>query len=61
MTGAMGIIGQTMVPLVGESVKDPVVSSYVIAGLPAFAILTAFILANWAYQGAMPFYNAMMF
>src|SRR5512141_2411465 len=61
MTGAMGIIGQTMIPLVGESVKDPVVSSYVIAGLPAFAILTAFIIANWAYQGAMPFYNAMMF
>jgi UMF1 family MFS transporter len=61
MTGAMGIIGQTMIPLVGESVKDPVATSYVIAGLPAFAILTAFILANWAYQGAMPFYNAMMF
>ncbi|HEX6574603.1 MAG TPA: MFS transporter [Gemmatimonadaceae bacterium] len=61
MTAIMGIIGQTMVPLVGTSVIDPVTDSYVLAGLPAFAILTAFILANWAYQGAMPFYNAMMF
>ena len=61
MTAAMGVIGQTMIPLVGESVLDPVVSTYVLAGLPAFAILAAFIIANWAYQGAMPFYNAMMF
>ena len=61
MTAAMGIIGQTTVPLVGEAVIDPVVSEYVIAGIPALAILTAFIVANWAYQGAMPFYNAMMF
>jgi len=61
MTAAMGVIGQTMIPLVGESVLDPVVSTYMLAGLPAFAILAAFIIANWAYQGAMPFYNAMMF
>src|SRR5678815_1164247 len=61
MTAAMGVIGQTMIPLVGESVLDPVVSTYVLAGLPAFVILAAFIIANWAYQGAMPFYNAMMF
>lgn len=61
MTALMGVVGQTMVPLVGESVIDPAVSSYILAGVPAFAILTAFIIANWAYQGAMPFYNAMMF
>jgi UMF1 family MFS transporter len=61
MTAAMGIIGQTTVPLIGESVIDPVVTEYVIAGIPALAILTTFIIANWAYQGAMPFYNAMMF
>lgn len=61
MTAVMGIIGQTMVPLVGESVRDPSVASYTLAGLPAFAIMTAFVIANWAYQGAMPFYNAMMF
>lgn len=61
MTAVMGIIGQTVVPLVGESVRDPSVASYTLAGLPAFAIMTAFVIANWAYQGAMPFYNAMMF
>lgn len=61
MTIVVGIVGQTIIPLVGESVIDPDVSSYVLAGIPALAILSAFILANWAYQGAMPFYNAMMF
>ena len=61
MTALMGVIGQTIVPLVGESVIDPVAGDYVLAGLPAFAILAAFAIANWAYQGAMPFYNAMMF
>jgi UMF1 family MFS transporter len=61
-TALMGIIGQTMVPLVGESVVDPsALAGYALAGFPAFAIMTAFIIANWAYQGAMPFYNAMMF
>jgi len=61
MTAIMGIVGQTMVPLIGEAVRDPSVSTYVLAGVPAVAILTAFVIANWAYQGAMPFYNAMMF
>jgi len=63
MTVVMGIVGQTMVPLIGASVVDPVaeVGTYALAGIPALAILSAFILANWAYQGAMPFYNAMMF
>ena len=61
MTALLGVIGQTMIPLVGEAVRNPTVGSYTLAGLPAVAILTAFVLANWAYQGAMPFYNAMMF
>lgn len=61
MTVVLGIIGQTVVPLIGESVIDPEVTSYVLAGTPALAVLSAFVLANWAYQGAMPFYNAMMF
>ena len=61
MTALLGVIGQTMIPLVGEAVRNPTVSTYTLAGLPAIAILTAFVLANWAYQGAMPFYNAMMF
>jgi MFS transporter, UMF1 family len=61
MTAVLGIVGQTVIPLVGEAVRDPSVTSYVLAGMPAVIILGAFIIANWAYQGAMPFYNAMMF
>jgi UMF1 family MFS transporter len=61
MTMMLGIIGQTVVPLIGEAVIGPEVTSYVLAGTPALAVLSAFVLANWAYQGAMPFYNAMMF
>jgi UMF1 family MFS transporter len=62
MTALMGVIGQLMIPLVGESVigASPA-ATYTLVGVPAFAILTAFIIANWAYQGAMPFYNSMMF
>lgn len=61
MTAVLGIVGQTVIPLVGEAVRDPSVTSYALAGMPAVIILGAFIIANWAYQGAMPFYNAMMF
>jgi UMF1 family MFS transporter len=61
MTAVLGVVGQTVIPLVGEAVRDPSVASYTLAGLPAVIILGAFIVANWAYQGAMPFYNAMMF
>ncbi len=61
MTAVLGVVGQTMIPLVGEAVRGPSASSYVLAGLPALMVLGAFVLANWAYQGAMPFYNAMMF
>jgi len=61
MTAVLGIVGQMVVPLIGDSVIDPVQANYVLAGTPALAILFAFVLANWAYQGAMPFYNAMMF
>jgi UMF1 family MFS transporter len=61
MTAVLGIVGQTVVPLVGDSVTNPAQVDYVLAGMPALAILSAFVLANWAYQGAMPFYNAMMF
>jgi len=61
MTIVMGIISQSMVPLIGEAVLNPEIGPYALAGMPAIAILTAFVLANYAYQGAMPFYNAMMF
>ena len=59
---AIGILGQTTLPLVGEGVVHP-------ATVPAgwhvnigtlLPVLVAFALANFAYQAAQPFYNAMM-
>ncbi len=57
----MGVVGQIYVPLVGEAVIDPVVATYTLGGAAATAIIASFIVANYAYQGAQPFYNAMMF
>lgn len=60
-TAAIGVIGTRLVPLIGDSVIAPTVpTSYVIAGLPLVAIIAAFVVANYAYQGALPFYNAML-
>lgn len=62
MTAMMGIVGQTSVPLIGDSVGDPAaIGSYTLGGMAAVAILASFVIANYAYQGALPFYNAMMF
>ena len=57
----MGVVGQFKVPLIGEAVLDPAVATYTLHGAAAAAIITSFIIANYAYQGAQPFYNAMMF
>ncbi len=57
----MGVVGQTFVPLIGEAVIGAAVSTYTLHGVAAAAIITSFIVANYAYQGAQPFYNAMMF
>ncbi len=61
-TMAIGAIGQRFVPHVGDSVIAPTttVAHYVISGTPLLLIMAAFIVANYAYQGALPFYNAMM-
>lgn len=59
-TIAIGAIGTRWIPLVGDSVLSPVAVRYVIHGAPLVAILAAFVVANYAYQGALPFYNAMM-
>lgn len=62
MTAAMGIVGQTAVPLIGDSIGDPqAIGSYSLGGAAAVIILGSFVIANYAYQGALPFYNAMMF
>lgn len=61
-TAAIGVVGHAMVPrygdcVVGGSPRDP---SWHLGGMPLFAILAAFVVANYAYQGAIPFYNAML-
>jgi len=60
-TALIGVIGQRMLPLVGDAVLTPVVvTNYQIGGWALVAILIAFIIANYSHQGAMPFYNAML-
>lgn len=60
-TASLGVIGQTMVPLVGDSVLGGVINpAFHLAGLPLFLILFAYVIADYSYQGAMPFYNAML-
>jgi UMF1 family MFS transporter len=64
-TAAIGVIGHTLVPLVGDCVegaqgtvpRDP---SWHIGGSALFFVVVAFVVANYAYQGAIPFYNAML-
>jgi UMF1 family MFS transporter len=57
----MAVLGQTGLPLVGEGVIDPGPASGAIPpGFALFGVLGAFVVANYAYQGAQPFYNAMM-
>lgn len=58
----IGILGQTTLPLIGGSVQHPAVMP---AGWHAgvgslMPVLIAFALANFAYQAAQPFYNAML-
>ena len=62
-TAAIGILSQTIVPLSGESViggLPPGAAAASISGSALAIIIIAFIVANYAYQGALPFYNAMM-
>lgn len=61
-TFAIGILGQQMVPLYGEGVLGgtPRPADWHIGGAPLVWIVVAFIVANYAYQGALPFYNAML-
>jgi UMF1 family MFS transporter len=62
-TATIGILSQTIVPLSGESViggLPPGSAAASISGSSLAVIIIAFIVANYAYQGALPFYNAMM-
>jgi UMF1 family MFS transporter len=59
-TIVLAVLGQTGLPLIGEGVTGGVVRQLVPPGLALFGVLAAFTIANYAYQGAQPFYNAMM-
>jgi len=59
---AIGVLGERTLPLIGESVVGGATASG--SWQPTLASLTwplvAFIVANYAYQAAQPFYNAML-
>lgn len=59
-TIVMAILGQTGLPLIGEDVTGSGFRLPVSPAIALFGVLAAFTLANYAYQGAQPFYNAMM-
>jgi MFS transporter, UMF1 family len=58
----MGVLGQTLLPLTGASVDTPasLPAGWHASGPGLFWLLGAFVLANFAYQAAQPFYNAML-
>ncbi len=59
---AIGVFGQRLLPLTGEGVlgAESVPAGWHASGAPLFWVLAAFVVANFAYQAAQPFYNAMM-
>lgn len=59
-TVIMAVLGQTGLPLVGEGVNAGEASQLIPPGIALFGVLAAFTIANYTYQGAQPFYNAMM-
>ena len=56
----MAILGQLGLPLVGEGVSASGSSQSLSPAIALFGVLAAFTIANYTYQGAQPFYNAMM-
>jgi MFS transporter, UMF1 family len=59
-TVVMAILGQVGLPLIGEGITATASRAMMSPGIALFGVLTAFTLANYAYQGAQPFYNAML-
>jgi UMF1 family MFS transporter len=59
---AIGILGQTTLPLVGQGIAHPaaVPAAWHVSTSSLLPVLIAFAIANVAYQAAQPFYNAMM-
>ena len=59
-TVAMAILGQVGLPMIGEGVSTGMSANLISPNLALFGVLAAFTIANYTYQGAQPFYNAMM-
>lgn len=59
-TVAMAALGEHALPLVGEDIVNPSPAGTPPAPIALAGVLAAFVIANYAYQGAQPFYNAMM-
>jgi UMF1 family MFS transporter len=59
---AIGVFGQTTLPLTGEGVLQgvPLRSGWHANPAMLLWIIAAFVIANFAYQAAQPFYNAML-
>ena len=57
----IGILGQTTVPLMGEHVTGVAARTAWQPGFDSLKwVLLAFVVANFCYQAAQPFYNAML-
>jgi MFS transporter, UMF1 family len=59
-TVVLAILGQTGLPLIGEGVAATASHELLPSAVALFGVLAAFTIANYAHQGALPFYNAMM-
>lgn len=58
---AIGVLGQTTIPLHGAEMPGSVELGSWAPSLGSLAwVLAAFVIANFAYQAAQPFYNAML-
>jgi MFS transporter, UMF1 family len=58
----MGVFGQTSLPLVGTGIDSGAVrdAAWHPTTVMLVPVLACFVIANFAYQAAQPFYNAMM-
>ncbi|MEO8578719.1 MAG: MFS transporter, partial [Gemmatimonadales bacterium] len=52
----MAVLGQIGLPLIGEGVNAATSPQLISPGVALFGVLAAFTIANYAYQGAQPFY-----
>lgn len=60
-TIGLGAAGELLIPHVGYAVLEPApITRYVVSGLPLVTVIAIFIVADYAYQATLPFYNAMM-